>query len=75
MHYDCNRQSKSKLEDEKNKTKHILNVSLASLSDEKKQRQGNREHILLWLYILNDFLLLSHPPLFVLLCFILWKYI
>ena len=75
MHYDCNRQSKSKLEDEKNKTKHILNVSLASLSDEKKQRQGNREHILLRLYILNDFLLLSHPPLFVLLCFILWKYI
>ena len=33
LRYDCNRQSKSKLEDE-NKT-HISYVSLASLSDEK----------------------------------------
>ena len=33
-------------------------------------RQGNRKHILLWLYNLNDFLFLSHPSLFVLVCFV-----
>ena len=32
--YDCNRQTKSKLEDE-NKSKHIFYVCLVSLSDEK----------------------------------------
>ena len=60
------------------KTKHIFYVSLASLSDKKdKETRKQKAYfiILLWLYNLNDFLLLSHPSLCVLVCFILCKHI
>ena len=36
----------------------------------KTKKQGNREHNLLWLYNLNNFIRLSHSSSFVLTCFI-----
>ena len=44
--YDCNRQTKSELEDE-NKRNTFFNERLASLSDERKVKNKETENILL----------------------------
>ena len=61
--------AKIKLEDEKKANSFF--VCLASLSDKKNRLNGHRKDMLLQLYSLNDFLLLSHPSLFVFILFIL----
>ena len=61
--------AKIKLEDEKKENSFF--VCLASLYDKKNRLNGHRKDMLLQLYSLNDFLLLSHPSLFVFVLFIL----
>ena len=66
MCYDCNRQTKSKLEDENKKN--IFYVCFTCLYDEKYTDKETESIVLLRLYNLNDFFLLSHPSPFVLVC-------
>ena len=66
LYYDCNRETKNKLEDEnKHFLMHVQQVYLM-----KKKKKGNRKRILLWLYTLNNFPLFSHSSLFDFVCFV-----
>ena len=67
--YDCNRRTKSELEDE-NKTNTFFQWMFSKFIWWRKVKNKETENILLWLYRLNNFLLLFYSSSFVIACFV-----